>query len=201
MSNTRANSSEKSTRLLADMPHKYYFTSYCHSNALIIPRTSSERRDYIPIGFVNDNVIISDAAQAIYNAEPISFGMISSRMHMTWVRTVAGRLKTDYRYSSSLCYNTFPFPNISEKQKKLLEFHVFNVLDERERHSEKTLAELYAPDKMPAGLREPHHNLDIAIEQCYRLKPFESDEERLEYLFALYEQMTSKDSKYMKELI
>ncbi len=201
VSNTRANSSEKSTRLLADMPHKYYFTSYCHSNALIIPRTSSERRDYIPIGFVNDNVIISDAAQAIYNAEPISFGMISSRMHMTWVRTVAGRLKTDYRYSSSLCYNTFPFPNISEKQKKLLEFHVFNVLDERERHSEKTLAELYDPDKMPAGLREAHHNLDIAIEQCYRLKPFESDEERLEYLFALYEQMTSKDSKYMKELI
>ena len=81
---------------------------------------------------------------------------------------------------------------LDEEKKKLLEFHVFNVLDERERHSEKTLAELYDPDKMPSGLREAHHNLDIAIEQCYRLKPFASDEERLEYLFTLYEQMTSK---------
>lgn len=119
-------------------------------------------------------------------------GLLMSKIHNLWVKYVAGYFENhSVIYSNSLCYNTFPFPNISEDQKKLLEFHVFNVLDERQRHSEKTLAELYHKDKMPVGLREAHHNLDIAVEQCYRLKPFESDEERLEYLFALYEQMTN----------
>jgi type II restriction/modification system DNA methylase subunit YeeA len=191
----RASSTEKSTRQLSNMPHKYYFTSYCNSPALIIPRTSSERREYIPIGFVENNVIISDAAQAIYNPSIFTFGIISSKIHMTWVRAVAGRLKTDYRYSSALCYNTFPFPDISAEQKKRIEMYVFDVLDEREKHSEKTLAELYDPDKMPDGLRQAHHNLDLAIEQCYRTKPFASDEERLEHLFTLYEQMTAKGAK------
>lgn len=112
---------------------------------------------------------------------------------MTWVRAVAGRLKTDYRYSSSLCYNTFPFPDISAQQKEMLEEHVFRVLDEREKHPEKTMAQLYDPDKMPTGLRQAHHDMDMAIEQCYRTKPFTSDEERLEYLFALYEEMIAKE--------
>jgi len=103
-------------------------------------------------------------------------------------------LKTDYRYSSALVYNTFPFPDISEKQKEQLSEHVFNILDEREQHSEKTLAQLYDPDKMPDGLREAHHNLDLAIEQCYRKKPFTSDEERLEYLFGLYEEMVANEN-------
>jgi hypothetical protein len=114
-------------------------------------------------------------------------------MHMTWVRAVAGRLKTDYRYSSTLCYNTFPFPDISDKQKAKLEDHVFAVLDEREKHPEKTMAQLYDPDKMPDALRQAHHNMDIAIEQCYRAKPFTTDEERLEYLFKLYEEMIAKE--------
>ena len=104
-------------------------------------------------------------------------------------RAVAGRMKMDMQYSNTLCYNTFPFPSISEKQKKEITELVFNILDAREQHSEKTLAQLYDPDKMPQGLKEAHHQLDLAIEQCYRKKPFESDEERLEYLFKLYEEM------------
>jgi hypothetical protein len=88
-----------------------------------------------------------------------------------------------------MCYNNFPFPNITETQKKELEKHVYKVLEEREAHSEKTLAQLYDPDKMPDGLREAHHQLDLAVERCYRAKPFDTDEERLEYLFKLYEQM------------
>lgn len=190
----RLDSNRAATKILAGQPYKFGEVRHQDSCSIIIPRDSSERREYIPIGFLDLNTIIVAPNFAIYNPETWVFAVVHSKMHMAWVKTVAGRLKTDYRYSSTLCYNTFPFPNISEKQKKLLEFHVFNVLDERERHSEKTLAELYDPDKMPAGLREAHHNLDIAIEQCYRLKPFESDEERLEYLFALYEQMTAKDS-------
>jgi len=107
---------------------------------------------------------------------------------------VAGRLKTDYRYSSALCYNTFPFPDISEKQKTTLEDHVFRVLDERELHPQKTMAQLYDPDKMPTGLRQAHHDMDLAVEQCYRARPFADDEERLEYLFKLYEEMIKVQS-------
>jgi hypothetical protein len=114
-------------------------------------------------------------------------------MHITWLKAVGGKLETRMSYSSSIVYNTFPFPDITETQKKELETHVYKVLAEREAHSEKTLAQLYDPDKMPDGLREAHHHLDLAVERCYRTKPFESDEERLEYLFKLYEQMIEEE--------
>ena len=112
---------------------------------------------------------------------------------MAWVKTTCGRLETRLSYSNVLCYNTFPFPPISESQKQELEKHVYRILEEREKHSEKTLAQLYDPDKMPDGLREAHHQNDLAIERCYRSKPFESDEERLEYLFKMYEQMIEEE--------
>lgn len=97
-----------------------------------------------------------------------------------------------YDFPSTLVYNTFPFPDISQKQKDTITEIVYNILDKREKHSEKTLAQLYDPNKMPDGLREAHHVLDLAIEKCYRVKPFESDEERLEYLFGLYEIMVGE---------
>jgi hypothetical protein len=112
---------------------------------------------------------------------------------MVWVKAVCGSLETRIRYSSALGYNTFPFPSITENQKNDLEKHVYKVLEEREIHSEKTLAQLYDPDKMPDGLRDAHHELDLAVERCYRSKPFENDEERLEYLFKLYEQMIEEE--------
>ena len=188
----REKSSEKSTREAAKIPHKFYYSIHSNSNSIIIPRTSSEKREYIPIGFLDGNTIISDAASAIFNAEPWIMGIVSSKIHMVWMRTVGGRLKTDYRYSSQLIYNTFPFPNISQKQKEELTELVFGIIEEREKHSQKTLAQLYDPNKMPEGLQKAHHNLDMAIEQCYRPKPFENDEERLEYLFKMYEEMTGK---------
>lgn len=118
---------------------------------------------------------------------------------MVWVRAVAGKLETRLRYSAELCYNTFPFPDITDKQKKNIEYYVNNILAEREKHSDKTMAELYDPDKMPQGLREAHHSLDIAIEKCYRSTPFESDEKRLEHLFKRYEIMTNPDKKLSPE--
>jgi hypothetical protein len=114
------------------------------------------------------------------------------------MRTVAGRLKTDYRYSSALVYNTFPFPPITQKQKEILTEHAFSVLDAREKHSEKTLAQLYDPNKMPQNLKDAHHELDLAVERCYRKKPFGSDEERLEFLFGLYEGMVKKETSKNK---
>lgn len=189
----RLASRDEGANKMASSSHQFREMKISENTSLIIPSVSSERREYIPIGFVDSNTIISNLAFAIYDPESYIFSVISSRMHMTWVRAVAGRLKTDYRYSSSLCYNTFPFPDISAKQKEKLEDHVFRVLDEREKHPEKTMAQLYDPDKMPAALRQAHHDMDIAIEQCYRAKPFTTDEERLEYLFTLYEAMIAKE--------
>jgi type II restriction/modification system DNA methylase subunit YeeA len=189
----RLKSTESSTREMGKIPHKFYYSVHSETNSILIPRTSSERRDYIPMGFLNGNTIVSDAASVIFNAELWIFSVLNSKIHMVWMRTVAGRLKSDYRYSSQLVYNTFPFPNISYLQKKELEKHVYMILEEREIHSERTLSQLYDPDKMPNGLRNAHHQLDLAVERCYRSKPFESDEERLEYLFKLYEQMIEEE--------
>lgn len=178
---------------LINRPHQFRYTYTCKKSLLIVPRVSSSRRDYIPIGFLDTNYIVSDSAQAIYDSETYLFSIICSKMHMLWVRLTSGRLRGDIRYLSALSYNTFPFPQISVTQKQELEKHVYQILDEREKHSEKTLAQLYDPDKMPEGLREAHHQNDLAVERCYRSRPFETDEERLEYLFKLYEQMIEEE--------
>ncbi len=191
----RLASKDSNLNKLAARPHQFRDLSEAKISSIIIPNVSSERREYIPIGFLDADTIIANSASAIYDAEPWIFALVTSKMHMTWMRTVAGRLEERYRYSSALVYNTFPFPDISEKQKEELSEHVFNILDEREQHSEKTLAQLYDPDKMPEGLREAHHQLDLAIERCYRKKPFTSDEERLEYLFKLYEEMVKQEAR------
>ncbi len=188
-------SSADSTVDFAIKPHLYKQFQHKECDAIVVPRVSSIRREYIPTKFINSECIILDSAQAIYNAQMFHFSVINSKMHMVWVRTTAGRLKTDYRYSSAVCYNHFPFPQISDKQKQELEQHTYNIISERERHSEKTLAELYDPDKMPDGLREAHRLNDLAVERCYRSRPFESDEERLEYLFKLYEQMIAEEKE------
>lgn len=108
---------------------------------------------------------------------------------MAWVKTVGGRLKTDFRYSAQLCYNTFPFPTISEVKKKEIEALAEEVLLTRQYHTEKTLAQMYNPEKMPKDLREAHNALDIAVDSCYPGAPFDNDEERLEVLFKMYEKM------------
>lgn len=119
-------------------------------------------------------------------------------MHIVWVKAVAGRLKMDMQYSNTLCYNTFPFPDISHKQKENLNLYVFAILDERAKHN-KTMGQLYSPDNMPKGLLKAHQELDTAIEQCYRLQPFKNDTERLEYLFRQYEGMIKKDTLFAKQ--
>lgn len=189
----RLSSKDEALQKLAQRPYQFRDTNEAKQASIIIPIVSSERRKYIPMGFLDKEYIIPNSAQVIYDAEPWIFGVISSLMHMVWMRTVAGRLEERYRYSSALVYNTFPFPDISQNQKEEIAELALCIIDEREKHSEKTLAQLYDPNKMPEGLRKAHHNLDIAIEKCYRQKPFETDEERLEYLFGMYEEMTKKE--------
>lgn len=189
----RKNSRRLATNKLSNYPYKFWEIRFKNISSIIIPRVSSERRLYIPCGFLDNQHIISDSAFSISTNKLWLMWILTSKMHMTWLRSVAWRLKTDYRYSATLVYNTFPFPEITQKQKEVIEEHVNNVLDEREKHSEKTLAEMYDPDKMPEWLKEAHHQLDLVIERCYRAKPFESDEERLEYLFMLYEKMIARE--------
>ncbi|MCK4499767.1 class I SAM-dependent DNA methyltransferase, partial [Candidatus Babeliales bacterium] len=188
----RLKSKDKGTNALAQRSHQFRDTNVPVNNQIIMPSVSSERREYIPCDFLFLDTVISNSAQVVYDAEPWLLGVLKSKMHMVWVKTVGGKLKSDYRYSKDLVYNTFPFPLIPDKRKQEITQCTLRILEEREKHPEKTLAQLYDPDKMPEGLREAHRLNDLAVERCYRSKPFESDEERLEYLFKLYEKMIAE---------
>lgn len=189
VTNERFNSNAASTKAYANRPYLFVQRAYKPTNAIIIPSVSSERREYIPIGFVDKNTIISNAAFAIYDADKWLFALLTSKMHNLWVRTVGGRLKTDYRYSATLCYNTFPFPKLTTAEKEKLEQLSQNILNIRYENFDMTLGEMYNPETMPDELRDAHHQLDLAVERIYRPEPFSSDEERLEHLFKLYNKM------------
>lgn len=185
---------------LASIPHLFaQITQPAGKDFILIPRHSSENREYIPIGYFGSDYKASDSNLIIASDQPWLFAVVTSRMHMVWVRNVGGKLKSDYRYSAKLCYNTFPFPEISSKQKEMLNLYAFAILEQRAGHMGKTLAQLYDPDLMPKGLKEAHQELDEAVEKCYRLQPFTSDTERLEYLFKMYEEMVKKDTLFAKQ--
>ena len=175
---------------LAKKPHQFR-EHPMDAEKIIIPRVSSENRSYVPMSFLKATDIVSDSAFALYDAETWLFGILTSAMHMVWVKTVGGRLETRYRYSAQLCYNTFPFPKISDSKKQEIADAAEEVLVTREYHLGKTLAELYDPDRMPQDLREAHERLDQLVESCYPGYPFANDEARLECLFTMYEQMTA----------
>lgn len=189
----RLNSKDKGTNKLASRPYQFRDLNITKKHALIVPRVSSENREYFPIGFLDNEPIILDSALAIYDGDVYLMGIISSKIHNVWVRSIGGKLETRIRYSAEICYNNFPVPFLSAKQKDEIARHVYNVLEEREKYPEKTMAQLYDHDRMPTGLREAHHFLDLAVERCYRSKPFNNDEERLETLFKLYERMTEEE--------
>ena len=169
--------------------------AYKPTDSIIVPRHSSERREYVPIGYLGPETVISDAANAIYDAEPWLFALLTSRMHMAWLGTVGGKLETRYRYSNTLVYNNFPVPPLTDQLKEALTQRAFRVLDVREYHCEYTLAELYDAEKMPENLRQAHADLDVVVDRIYRKRPFDSDEERLRLLFDLYRQMTDQEAR------
>lgn len=189
----RSQSKAPSTRSFNGGHHRFIQIQHEPAMAIIVPKVSSEKREYIPIGFVKEDSVITDLAFAIYEPTVWLFSVLNSSMHMTWVKIASGRLKSDYRYSSALCYNTFPFPQISNSQKQELEKCVYNILQEREQHSEKTLAQLYQSENMPKGLKMAHERNNLTVESCYRSKPFDSDQERSEFLFKLCQQMLNEE--------
>lgn len=188
----RLKSSKLATRKKATTPH--LFDEIRHPSSgdyILIPRHSSERRPYIPIGIISNDVISSDANMIIPDATLFEFGILTSSMHNEWMRLVAGRLKSDYRYSASLVYNTFPWPEVTEKQKAEIEQFAEDVLFVREDFPGKTLAELYNPDTMPVELLKAHQQLDNAVDKLYRSKPFRDTSERLSFLLACYEELVA----------
>jgi hypothetical protein len=162
------------------------------SDYILVPRTTSENRKYIPIGFFTADNIVSDTCQSIPNGDLYLFGILTSEMHMAWVKYVCGRLKSDYRYSKDIVYNNYPFPeNITDKQKQTVETCAQAVLDTRVKYPDSSLADLYDPLTMPPDLLKAHQKLDKAVDLCYRPQPFTSELNRIEYLFELYEKLTA----------
>ncbi|MFZ2527380.1 MAG: DNA methyltransferase [Rhodococcus sp. (in: high G+C Gram-positive bacteria)] len=191
----RLESKRAATKKLAGSPHKFGEARYRCTESILVPRHSSANREYIPIGYLDGDTVVADSANAIYDAEPWVFSILTSNMHMTWVRAVGGRLISDYRYSTTIVYNNFPVPPLSDLHKAKLTNAAFRVLDVREYHAENTLAELYNPELMPDDLRLAHQELDELVDSIYRKRGFDSDEDRLSFLFGMYEQMVNAEAK------
>jgi hypothetical protein len=163
-----------------------------------MPQVSSERRDYLPIGLLDNRSIVSNLAFALYDAPLWNMALIASRLHLVWIATVCGKLETRYRYSNTLGWNTFPVPTLTEKNKADLTCCAEDILLARETHFPKTIADLYDPDNMPADLRAAHERNDEVLERIYIGRRFRNDTERLEKLFALYTEITEKQAKTAK---
>jgi hypothetical protein len=188
----REASKAESTRSYAKFPALFRQIAQPKEDYLALPEVSSESRPYIPMAFVSCNVICSNTIQFIVGASKYHFGVLSSAMHMAWVRQICGRLKSDYRYSNSLVYNNFPWPQeITERQRSAVEEAAQLVIAARYNFPKATLADLYDPLAMPPALAKAHSQLDRAVERCYRSQPFENDRQRIEHLFALYEKLDS----------
>ncbi len=189
----RLASNREATRLLAEIPSQFAFVSHEDVEYIIVPSVSSERRQFIPLGFMPANVIASNLCLIIPRAGLYEFGVLSSSMHNAWMRTVCGRLKSDYRYSGGIVYNNFPWPeNPSVKQQETIEAAAQAVLDARAQFPDASLADLYDPLTMPPALLKAHQTLDRAVDTAYGRRDFKSEAERVAFLFVLYEQYVQR---------
>ncbi len=188
----REASTRNTTQELAGFPALFGEIRQPDTDYVLVPRHSSERRDYIPISFFDPSYIVSDSCLCVPRATPYHFGILHSAMHMSWVRQVGGRLESRYRYSARLVYNNFPWPDSpTDAQKQRVEQAAQAVLDARRQFPDATLADLYDPLSMPATLRRAHKALDRAVERCYRRQPFPDERRRFEFLFERYERLTA----------
>ncbi|MDR2755887.1 MAG: hypothetical protein LBC20_09290 [Planctomycetaceae bacterium] len=187
----RESSEKQATKKLAETPTVFGEIRQPESNYIIVPLTSSEKRKYVPIGFANKNIILGNSNSAIPNATLYEFGVITSNMHMSWMRYICGRLEMRYRYSGSLVYNNFPFPNPTLKQKQSIESSAQMILNIRNKYPKSSLADLYDPLSMPSELLKAHQKLDKAVEKAYG-KIFENDSQRVAYLFEQYQNLTGE---------
>jgi hypothetical protein len=189
----RINSRKKATQKFSKLPYRFVEIRKKFNPAIIVPTTSSERRKYLPVGYLDKDSIITAPNQVVYDAPLFLFSILSSRMHCLWLETVGGKLRTDYRYSSEIVYNTFPIKNLKNSEIDKLDELALQVIDEREKNSEKTISELYDPKIMPVGLQNLHQKIDILIESFYSEKEIYGDNDRIEILFKYYEIKMNND--------
>jgi len=187
----RSKSDRTATLKYAQFPSLFVEIRQPNTNYIVIPRHSSENRQYIPIGFLDKNIIAGDATAFIPNATPYEFGIVSSTMHMAWMRYVCGRIKSDYRYSNTIVYNNFPWPSPTEKQKQVIIKEAEGVLDARKKFPELSLAELYDTTTMLPDLVKSHQKLDKAVEVAYG-RSFGDDGQRVAFLFELYQKLSGE---------
>lgn len=188
----RSMSRRVQTRKLAEIPARFATENIPSGDYLLIPKVSSERRHYIPIGFMESATLASDLTFVMPGATLYHFGILHSEMHMTWMRAVCGRLKSDYRYSKDIVYNNFPWPkDLTDEKQKAVEVVAEGVLRARKQFPDATLADLYDPNTMPKVLLDAHHALDKAVDACYGKRSFKNEAERLEFLFDLYRRYTA----------
>ena len=189
----RASSTAAETRPAANYPHKFrQIQSVAERYSLIVPQVSSERREYLPVGLLPPRSVVSNLAFALYDAPLWNMALIASRLHLVWIATVCGKLKTDFRYSNTMGWNTFPVPTLTDQNKADLTRCAEDILLAREAHFPATIADLYDPEAMPEDLRAAHERNDEVLERIYIGRRFRNDTERLEKLFELYTAMTAK---------
>ena len=187
----RLKSSDAGGRAMAGRPHQMREMRTAQNLTVVMPRTSSEARPYLPAGIVDAENIVSSEAFAVFDAPLWQLGLLVSRMHLIWIATVCGQLETRYRYSNVLGWNTFPVPTLTDKNKADLTRCAEDILLAREHHFPATIADLYDPENMPADLRAAHDRNDEVLERIYIGRRFKNDTERLEKLFDLYTKMTA----------
>jgi hypothetical protein len=187
----RSKSKRKGTLAIADYPEHYNVEVIPDRPFLVIPESSSERRKYVPIGWLKPPVIPSNLVRILLDADLWHFGILTSSIHMAWLRQIGGRLKSDYRYSVGIVYNTFPWPEATDRQRARVRSLAQAVLDARLQFPTSTLADLYDADVMPPPLRKAHHALDEAVDRLYRPAAFTGDRDRAEHLFGLYEKLVA----------
>ncbi|EQD46513.1 type II restriction enzyme, methylase subunit, partial [mine drainage metagenome] len=181
----------KQARDNVETPHRFVFAPHRDVAAIVVPRVSSENREYLPVGVTNGNIVISERNFALYDAPLWNMALIASRLHLVWIATVCVRMRTDFSYSNTLGWNTFPVPKLTEKNKADLTYCAEDILLAREHHFPATIADLYDPDAMPEELRQAHERNDEVLERIYIGRRFKNDTERLEKLFELYTKMTA----------
>lgn len=187
----RQKSKSPGTQKLAETPTRFHVTVVPDRPFLVIPEVSSERRDYVPIGWLKPPVIPSNLVRVLLDADLWHFGILTSAMHMAWLRQIGGRLESRYRYSIGIVYNTFPWPDATDQQRAKIRSLAQGVLDARAEFPNSTLADLYDVDAMPPKLRKAHHALDDAVDKLYRSAAFTGDRDRAEHLFGLYEKLVA----------
>lgn len=191
----RLSSSDSGANKMADYSHQMREMNDAIGWTLVIPRTTTQNRDYLPVGILDKNCVVTSEIFAMFDAPQWCIAMLSSKLHLSWIAAVCGRLRTGYRYSNTLGWNTFPVPKLTEKNKQDLTECAENILLARESHFPATIADLYNPEKMPDNLRQAHERNDEVLERIYIGRRFKNDTERLEKLFELYTKMTADNPK------